>query len=490
MIAAALTVSPLLVALLTTAVTLLLARKPHRQRVASLVGAGMFLACAMVLLVRTAAGETFTMQFGNWAAPFAIMFHIDRLGALMLTVSGLMALVTLIFPARGESCTSPTGLPLVHGLLAGASGAYATADLFNLYVWFEIMLISALGLIVIGGKTRHLEAGLKYLGLNLVGTILLLISIAAIYGLTGQLNYFSVSAALAAQGFDSLAAVLVVMLTVSLLIKCGAFPFLFWLPASYPVLPVPMLALFTALTTKVAAYAMLRITGQILPGGVAMLSPWLGWIAVATMIVGVLGAVHHSDIRRILAFHSVSQMGYILLAIALGGEIGMVAAVFFIVHHVLVKSNLYLIAGIIARCGGDFDSRRTGGLLQSAPALAALFALSACALVGVPPLSGFWAKLLLVREGLSQQMYVWAGAALFVSGLTLLSMVKIWIEAFWKPHPDAGLRIPVPLPRAGWFACATLSILIVTLGLFPGVPIAFVASAVGSVGFDHVGGTP
>jgi multicomponent Na+:H+ antiporter subunit D len=473
----ALAAAPVLVPLLTAALTVALARRPRRQRVASLGGALILLLCCAALLHGALGGAVVTTQFGAWAAPFAIAFRIDRAAALMLTVNAVLALAVLVWPSRSGALATPFGPPLAHGLLAGACGAYATADLFNLYVWFEVMLIASLGLIVAGRAPAQLEAGLKYLVLNLFGTVVLLAAVTGLYGLTGQLNYQALGMALAGRGDDPLALLLGALLLVALLIKAGAFPFLFWLPAAYPVLPPPVLALFTALTTKVGAYALLRILHEVFPAGAPAYAPLLGWLACATMIAGVMGAVYHYDLRRILAFHSVSQMGYILLAAALGGAAGIAAALFFSIHHILVKANLYLIAGMIARRAGRYDLRRIGALARSERALAVLFALNAAALVGIPPLSGFWAKLLILREGFAQERYLWMALALCTGGLTLLSMAKIWIEAFWKPPPALpAAPVAAHLPGA-WATCSTLSLLALAMGLMPGPLIDFLWAA-------------
>lgn len=495
----ALAAAPVLVPLCTAALTLALARHPRRQRAASMAGALLLLLCCALLLRGAADGLVLDTRFGGWAAPFAISFCIDRAAALMLTVNAVLAVAVLAYPSRG-ALASPLGKPLAHGLLAGAAGAYATADLFNLYVWFEVMLIAALGLVVAGRRPAQLEAGLKYLVLNLFGTILLLAAVAGLYGLTGQLNYDALAGALAGHGDDPLALLLGALLLVALLIKAGAFPFMFWLPAAYPVLAPPVQALFTALGTKVGAYAVLRVLHEVLPAAAPAYTTGLGWIAAATMVAGVMGAVYHYDMRRILAFHSVSQMGYILLAAALGGAAGIAAALFFSIHHILVKANLYLIAGLIARRAGHFDLRRIGGLARRDPALAVLFGLSAAALIGIPPLSGFWAKLLVLREGFGQERYLWMALALCTSALTLLSMTKIWIEAFWKPPPTsmlvtaaAAVAPPTtaapPHPAGAWAACGALALLALAMGLAPGPLIGFLDAAAGAMA-PGTGGSP
>ncbi|MEG0184930.1 MAG: proton-conducting transporter membrane subunit, partial [Stenotrophomonas sp.] len=269
-------------------------------------------------------------------------------------------------------------------------------------------------------------------------------------------------------------------------LKAGAFPLYAWLPASYPTLPAPVLALFAALLGKVAAYAVLRMLGDVfMPEGAALYEV-LGWVAVATMVAGVLGAAHHWDMRRILAFHSVSQIGYVLLAVALGGPAGHAAALFYTLHHSLVKASLYLTAGMVASVAGSYDLRRIGGLAAARPMLALLFAVMALSLVGIPPLSGFWAKLLVLQEAFAQGRYTWAALALLVSVLTLYSMMKIWTEAFWKPHPLADAEGVWPARRVAlapaWAATVSLAAVTLAIGFAPQTLIEFAQAAAATLG--------
>ena len=454
----------MLVPLATAGLTALFSGRSRTQQAISFVGVLGFLGAAVTLLAQVSASGPVGVSFGDWPAPYGIQFRFDGLSTALLLLTALMGLVTLIF-LGSDADPGPRHrllLPLLHGTLAGVAGAFSTADLFNLYVWFEVMLICALGLIALGGRRDQLDAAFKYLGLNLFGTLLLLAAIGLLYAATGQLNYGGL--ALAARQLDpALLHTLLAALTVGLLLKAGAFPLYAWLPASYPTLPAPVLALFAALLGKVAAYAVLRMLGDVfMPEGAALYEV-LGWVAVATMVAGVLGAAHHWDMRRILAFHSVSQIGYVLLAVALGGPAGHAAALFYTLHHSLVKASLYLTAGMVASVAGSYDLRRIGGLAAARPMLALLFAVMALSLVGIPPLSGFWAKLLVLQEAFAQGRYTWAALALLVSVLTLYSMMKIWTEAFWKPHPLADAEGVWPARRVAlapaWAATVSLAAL-------------------------------
>jgi len=485
--------SPLLVPLVTAIACALTAQRHRITRFVSLTGTLLLLACAVSLVVTTANGEILTTQLGSWPAPIGISFRIDRVAAVMIAISATIAVLASVYGFVAPDGTNDDGRwtrSLVQGLLAGVGGAYATADLFNLYVWFEVLLITALGLVAVAGRKEHLEAALKYLALNLFGTLLLLVAVTGLYGITGHLSFDGLRAALAGSSADPLARSLVALLLVSFLVKAGAFPFFFWLPVGYSVASPATQALFSALTTKVGAYAVLRVIGEIDSLGSHAYSAPLGWLAVATRITGVLGAAYHYDIRRILAFHSVSQIGYILLATAVGGVAGYTAAVFFILHHIIVKANLFLVGGLVARSGGSFDLRELGGLYRARPIIALLFSISAASLVGIPPLSGFWAKWLVVGASFAADRYVWGVAALGVGGLTLFSMSKIWIEAFWKDPPSPAASLAEGLHAAPVLACGALAAMAIAVGLAPEALVQFLQAAASSITAPAPGGAP
>lgn len=479
---ALLAIAPVLVPLATALVAALCARRPGLARAVSLAGALAHVGVALAVLAAVARHGSVRVVPGAWPAAVGIEFVVDPLGAVMIATTALVGLACLVFMASDADPPPASGLlhALVHGLLAGASGAFATADLFNLYVWFEVMLLAALGLLALGGSRRQLDATFKYFVLNVLGTLLLLAAIAALYGLTGHLNFAALREAGAGVGGDVLAPALV-LAGVALLVKSGGFPVFAWLPASYHTLPAPVLALFAAVLTKAGAFALLRLYGDVFVPPAALLEA-LGWVAVATMVAGVLGAAYHWDMRRILAVHIVSQIGYMLLAIALQGPDATVGAVFFLVHNMVVKANLFLIAAIAFRLAGSYDLRRIGGLWRAHPVLALLFLLQALSLVGLPPLSGFWAKFIVLRETLAQGHVAWAVAGFAVSLLTLYSMAKIWLAAFWKPHPVKGWTTPGPT-RLGpaWAVAWGLAGLSLAMGLFPQVLVDALAPTAASL---------
>ena len=475
----ALAVTPVLVPLATVAATTLTQGRPRAQQALSYAGVLALLACALALVAAADANQPAQAVFGNWGVPFGIEFLIDRTGAALVLITALMGLASLLFLASDADPgpRHPLLLPLVHGVLVGVGGSFATADLFNLYVWFEVMLICSVGLFALGGRTDQLDATYKYFVLNLFGTLLLLMAVGMVYAVTGHLNYGAIAQAMPGVP-PALAGLVTATLVLAFLIKAGAFPLFAWLPASYHTLPAPVLALFAGLLTKVGVYAVLRSLGDFMGGSADWLYEALGWIAAATMLLGVLGAAYHWDMRRILAFHIISQIGYILLGIALASQAGNAATLFYTLHHIVVKANLFLIAAMVWRLTGSYDLRQIGGLYRVRPLLGVLFLIPALSLVGIPPLSGFWAKLLVLQEALAQGRLVWTAIALLVSVLTLYSMMKIWMEAFWKDHPDANWQ-PAADARLGpaWLATVGLALITLAIGLNPQWLLAFATAA-------------
>jgi multicomponent Na+:H+ antiporter subunit D len=465
-----LVLSPVLVPLLTAILAVMLQRHQRLQQWLSMTGAAALLFFALWLMDEVGGSGAVSVALGDWALPYAIELVADRLSAVMVLVTAGLGLGVLVYQMSSADAADDSGMlhPLVHGLLAAVGGTLLTADLFNLYVWFELMLITVLGLLVVGGGLRNQEAAFKYFALNMLGALLFLAAVAMLYGATGQLNFVALSEVVQRGGMQAALPVYIAILISGFLLKAAAFPLLFWLPASYHALPAPLLALIGGLITKVSVYVLLRLMGQVFVDQPAVFYEALGWIAVATMVSGVLGAAYHWDLRRILAFHIVSQIGYLLLAVALSSPASAAAGLFFMIHNILAKAGLFLIAGIMWRTAGHYDLRLIGGLYPSQPLLAVLFLVAGFSLVGVPPSSGFWGKFLLVQESFSQGHYAWGGLALAVGFLTLYSMVKIWLEGFWKPHPR-GEVLTVPVVRLGpaYATVIALAFLLLVMGLYP-----------------------
>ncbi len=373
--------------------------------------------------------------------------------------------------------------PLLQVLLMGVCGAFLTGDLFNLYVWFEVMLTASFVLLALGGGKAQMEGAIKYVTLNLLSSAIFLAAAGLIYGTANTLNLADLSLRLAEVQRDSpnLVTALALLLVVAFGIKAGLFPLFFWLPASYHTPPPAVSAVFAGLLTKVGVYALIRVFTLVFPAG-GFVHVLLLVLAGLTMLTGVLGAVAQFDMRRILSFHIISQIGYMVLGLGLlasGDEtvrrLALAAAVFYIAHHIIVKANLFLISGVVEALRGTGQLRRLGGLSTTAWWLAALFAIPAFSLAGIPPLSGFWAKFGVIKAGVLAGRYELVAVALAAGLFTLLSMMKIWNEVFWKPSPEAesetstkdegGLGRRARAARLVPIAC--LAAVTVAIGLWP-----------------------
>ncbi|TFL15866.1 Na+/H+ antiporter subunit D [Pusillimonas caeni] len=475
---------PIAMPLTGLVLTTLLWRMPRLQRLASLAASCVFLLAGIALLVATADGTILATQFGSWEAPFGISFVADNLTSAMVLITAIMAVVIAIYRLTApEEDGRPMFQPLYHGLLLGVTGAFMTGDIFNMYVWFEIMLISSFGLLVLGGTKEQLDAGVKYVMLNLVMTTIFLAAVAFLYGATGTLNMADLAERVPAIENDGLVTTLAVLFLLAFASKAALFPLFFWLPASYHTASTPVLAIFAALLTKVGVYAIVRCFTLIFPvtGG---LSTIIGVMAALTMITGVLGAASHFDIRKILSFHIISQIGYMLVGVAIATPLALAGSVLYIVHHIIVKANLFLIGGVIERKSGSCQLKRIGGLHRTAPFLAILFCIPALSLAGLPPLSGFWAKYLVVKPSLDAGSWYLAATSLVVGVLTLYSMLKIWNEAFWKT-PSTAAPAPTRNSNSSFFAqyvaIAALSAITMAIGLNPEPFVAFSVEAAGQL---------
>ncbi|MGE0152850.1 MAG: Na+/H+ antiporter subunit D [Reyranellaceae bacterium] len=465
---------PIAFPLLGVALCAMLWQSPRAQRLVGLVASAGLLLSSIALLAATYDGTVLATQFGAWAAPFGISFVADMLAAAMVLITGLMAVAVGIYGLADEARGGQPALyhSLYQGLLLGVCGAFLTGDIFNLYVWFEIMLISSFGLLASGASRAQLDAGVKYVALNLVGTTFFLISVAFLYGATGTLNMADLARVLPTLENQGLVTTLAVLFLVTFGAKAAIFPLFFWLPAAYHTASAPVVAIFAALLTKVGVYAIIRTFTLLFDGDAGYTGPIVAVIAGLTMVTGVLGAAAHFDIRRILSFHIVSQIGYMLFGIAVATPLAVAGSILYVIHHIVVKANLFLIAGAIERVGGSFHLKRLGGLYRSLPFLGVLFLVPALSLAGLPPLSGFWSKFTVIKASLDAGHVLLAAAGLVVGLLTLYSMVKIWNEAFWKAAPeqaapfllrwraDAGARLLMLLP------IVSLAAVTLTIGLY------------------------
>jgi multicomponent Na+:H+ antiporter subunit D len=441
---------PIVVPLVAAALSILVGRSRTAQRVIGVLTLASLSALAVVLLIEVDRSGTLATGAGGWPAPMGITLVADRFAAALLVVAEITLFAVLVY-AIGEPGAERNHVGFQSAYLvlaAGVAASFLTGDLFSLFVAFEMMLTASYVLLTLGGRREQVRSGMTYIIISLIASTLFVLALALLYSATGTVNM----ADLANRLGDLPAGVrtfFAVLLIVVFGIKAAIFPLFFWLPDSYPTAPSPITAVFAGLLTKVGVYAIIRtqlllFTEDSRPAGLLLV------LAAATMVIGVLGAIAQDDIRRILSFTIVSQIGYMIMGLGFFTLAGVAAVIYSIIHHIIVKTSLFLVAGLVDQATGSTRLSRIGGLVRTTPVLAALFLTAALGLAGIPPLSGFVSKFALVDAGLDGHHHAMVAVSLLVSFLTLFSLIRIWTGAFWSP-PETGETVAGPPPprRAG-----------------------------------------
>jgi len=440
-----------------SAIALALLRGHPRLEKLLAVGSSLALTAYVFWLLRYV--DTHGIQvsmLGGYLAPYGVAFVADRLACIMLCLSMTVGTVVLVY-----TCFTVTPLqqrhfffPFFQILLLGVNWAFITGDLFNLFVAYEVMLIGSYGAMMVGSTRQQVRQTMMYVAVNLVGGALFVVGIALVYALVGTLNMADVAArttGLVGPRAAMVTAASMVLLLVFAL-KAAAFPLFFWLPDSYPVVPAGVNGYFAGLLTKVGVYSLLRVFVMVFrQDGHVLATEVLLVLSGFTMLLGVLGALCQWEMRRILSWHIISQVGYMVMGIGLASDaeiapLAVAATIFYVVHHIIVKSSLFLIAGVTEQVTGTTKLKNMGGVLATAPAVAGLFLVAALSLAGMPPFSGFLAKLVILKAGLADLRFGIVAVAVATSFLTLLSMMKIWTYAFWgspgRARSESGWRGP------------------------------------------------
>jgi multicomponent Na+:H+ antiporter subunit D len=446
-------VLPLVLPLLTATVLLLVPHRPRWQRWISFAGALALAVTALTLFVRVEQQGIQVLQAGGWLAPFGITLVADLLAAMLVLATGAVGVaVTASSFAGVDPRREAFGYHgLLHVLLMGVSGAFLTGDLFNLYVWFEVMLVASFVLMALYRTRAQIEAAFKYVTLNLIASSMFLTALGLLYGGTGTLNMADLASLWPARKTPALELVLAVLFLIAFGVKAALFPLFFWLPASYHTPPAAVGAIFAGLLTKVGVYALIRVFTLVFREAPAGLYTLLLTQAICTMLVGLIGALAQRDFRRILSFNLVGHLGYTTVGLALMTPAAMAASILYMLHHIFVITNLYLVSGIFLRLRRTTELAALGSIYRERPLVAVLAMIPVFSLAGVPPLSGFIGKLALLRATFDVGAY-WTGAVILIVGvLTLVSMARLWDESFWKPAPHqdrAPLHRPVVIPIA------------------------------------------
>jgi multicomponent Na+:H+ antiporter subunit D len=463
--------------LLSGAVLLMLRKSLRLQGMIAVPALAILVLLDALLLSHVLAQGPVTMVMGRWLPPFGIAFTADLTGVLFALTGAIVALA-----AGVHALTDIDGAGLRYGfypflllLMAGVSGAFLTGDIFNLYVWFEVLLISSFGLITLGSERRQIDGGIKYAFLNLIATTLFLITTGYLYGLFGTLNMADIAGKTATGGTGLPLMTLAALYLLAFGMKAAAFPVNFWLPASYHTPRTVVSALFAGLLTKVGVYALLRTLVMLFPLEREELSFVIALAGAATMVVGTLGALAQSDIRRLLGYVVISGIGVMLAGVSLGSPGGVGGAIFYALHSMVVMTALYMAAGLAGRLAGSFDLNRLGGLYGRSALFSTLSLVLFFAVSGLPPFSGFWPKVMVAKAAMDIGAW-WLAAIVFLTGfLTTIALGRVFALAYWRPAagpmPDAAIQASALVPLA------VLTALTVAFGLFPDLLLSTVQHA-------------
>ncbi|MBU1194129.1 MAG: Na+/H+ antiporter subunit D [Proteobacteria bacterium] len=473
---------PILLPMVMAMISVLTGLDRARSGMLAVFGALLHLCASGFLLATVVDHQVLVLWMGNWPAPAGICLVADYLSAAMVLITSVIYLAVMVYSGKEITPHQRRSgyYPLMQFLTAAICGAFLTGDLFNLYVWFELILMASFGIMIMENPGSRLTSAVKYVTMNLLSTVFLIMAIGLIYGLTGTLNMADLHEKVAQVDNTALVTGAALLLMMAFAIKSALFPLFFWLPATYHTLPVPVAAFFAGMLTKVGVYALIRLFTLVFVTDVAVTHTLLMVMAVLTMVSGVAAAASQMDIRRILSFHIISQVGYMVLGLAVFTPLALAGTLVYLIHHIIVKANLFLVSGLIQRATGSFDLKQTGGLYQTHGLLSLGFFIPAFSLAGFPPLSGFWAKLLIIYACLEAGHYFLGATAAVVGLMTVFSMIKIWTEAFWKKKAlpvDSPVEplVDIPFQLMGPVLC--LCLLTVLIGVFmePVLKFALVA---------------
>ncbi|MFB6125644.1 MAG: complex I subunit 5 family protein [Halanaeroarchaeum sp.] len=495
--------APLLIALATAIGTLLTRGWPRVQRGVSLVGVLAYaLGVAVLGLSVVPDGTILTYQLGDWPAPFGITLVADSLSAFMLGLTAAVGVPALVFSLRfvDDFGQRVSYHPLFHFMLVGVSGAFLTGDIFNMFVWFEVMLMSTYVLVVFYSGPEQTRAALNYVVLNLVGSAVMLLAIGGLYATTGTLNMADLAHRLAnpaAYGIDVAPVLGLSALLFSVFaLKAGIVPFQFWVPDAYRAAPAPVTAMLAGVVKKVGLYAIVRLYFGIfaaatvpvsLPGiggrsFLAFYGPVLFVMAAASVFFGGAAAIGRDDLEGVLAYSSIGQIGFIVLPLAVAAtipslrEMAILAALVYALNHALAKGLLFLVAGAVQDAVGSTDLHDVSGLARTAPVLTGAFLVGGLALVGIPPLSGFFGKLFVFRVAIDGGSVPALAVALGGAILTIAYVTRAWNRGFWG-EPTALVDGLTPEPaEVAVLVVLALAVVLVGVGFDPVYQVATAAS--------------
>jgi multicomponent Na+:H+ antiporter subunit D len=423
---------PIIIPLLTGMVMIFLRRRVRLQQWLSVISMLLTLGISVFIIHRISRQGIIALDVGGWQAPYGISLVGDMLSALLVTVATFICLMCTLYAFGSINNDHKVHFiyPYILLLLCGVNGSFLTGDIFNLFVFFEVMLISSYVLLALGGKKIQLRESIKYVIINVISSTLFVIAIAYLYSITGTLNMAHLSERIATIGQDGLLTTVSFIFLTAFGLKSGLFLF-FWLPGSYSAPPPAIAALFAALLTKVGIYAIIRTFTLIFYHQPEITHTVILCMAAITMILGALGAISYWEIKKILAYNVIVAVGFILFGVGMATFDSLTGALFYLIHDMLAKALIFILGGAIISIFGSGKLRNFSGLILFRPSLGWLFFIAALALAGVPPLSGFVGKVIILKGGITEGHLIMSGIGIITSLLVLYSVMKIFIHSFW-----------------------------------------------------------
>ncbi|MFF5995895.1 Na+/H+ antiporter subunit D [Lysinibacillus sp. KU-BSD001] len=424
---------PIIIPFFMGMVLMFLQNNIRLQRILTLLTLFCASSISFLVMLKVKTDGIQSVTFGNWPVPFGITMVADGMSTLLVFTTFVLAffIAWYSFETIGREREQFFYYPGLLFILTGVTGAFTTGDIFNLFVFFEVLLMSSYLLIVLGGEKRQLRESIKYILVNVISSALFVIAVAYLYSVVGTLSMADISVKIAEIGQPGIITTIAVLFLMVFGLKAAIFPLYFWLPSSYGAAPIPVLALFGALLTKVGVYAIMRTYTLFFVHDVAYTHELLLILAVLTIVAGCIGALATFNATQIIIYNIVIAVGVILFGVAQMNEIGLEGAMFYLVHDMIIKAVLFMLVGMIIYISGTANLRKMGGLMKTYPALGWFYLIAAFGLAGIPPLSGFVGKLLIVQGGF-EAGNIWSSIFILASSLiVLLSVIRIFIYAFW-----------------------------------------------------------
>jgi multicomponent Na+:H+ antiporter subunit D len=437
---------PILIPLLTAILLIFITKNIRLQRLLSALSSFVTVIVSLMLVQTVKQEGIQTLNLSNWDAPFGITLVSDMLSALLVLTTSIIAFVCILYSFRsiGEEREHYYYYSVVQFLMVGVIGAFTTGDIFNLFVFFEVMLMSSYVLLVLGGTKVQLRESILYILVNVISSALFVITVAYLYSVVGSLNMAHISERIAEVDQPAILTVIAVLFLIVFGLKGAIFPLFFWLPGSYYAPPAPVIAMFGALLTKVGVYSIIRTYTLFFYHDYGFTHQLLAILAIATIIVGLIGAIAYWDVKKIIIYNIIVAVGVILFGVSTMNDAAITGSVFYLIHDMIIKAALFLMVGIMITITGTSDLKKIHGLIGQFPALGWTFFIATLALAGVPPLSGFVGKLLIIQGGFEEGEFLGSAIVLFSSLLVLYSVMKIFINGFWgKPqtYKDTGKTV-------------------------------------------------